>query len=414
MKRSGMAMAAVAVAGVLGASGCQFGGLNSYPLPLTEGGGDGSYRVTVEMKNAVNLVPNSEVKVGDLTVGSVRKIDVQNWHAKLTVGLNKDVKLPANAVARIGQKSLLGAEYLELAPPTGAPPRGQLRDGGVIPMSSTGRFPETEEVLSALSLMLNGGGFDKIHTITRELNRTLGGREMHVRALLSNLNKFTGSLDAQRHNLVRMLDNFDRLGGTLNEQNQTVAKAVETIPGGLKTINEERDELVRAMSAVSDVREVTTRVMQGSGGQGLIKNLRQLQPSLRELADAGKDLPESVGGLTPLFPLKTVTDIFKGDSINFFITLDLTSSTLLHNFTSGTPIESLLGKGPLAPPLKGPGIQGKDPLRAPLEPPDPSEKPDPSQQPAPGQGGDKPAPAPGDGQGEGVGGLIDNLFGGGR
>lgn len=413
MKRTGMAVAAVAVAGMLGVSGCQFAGVNSYPLPLTEGGGDGAYQVTVEMQNAVNLVPNSEVKVGDLTVGSVRKIDVENWHAKLIVGLNKNVKLPANAVARIGQKSLLGAEYLELAPPSGAPARGQLRDGAVLPMSSTGRYPETEEVLSALSLMLNGGGLDKIHTITRELNRTLGGREMHVRALLTNLNKFTGALDAQRADLVRMLDNFDRLGGTLNEQNQTVAKALDTIPGGLKTLNSERDELVRAMSAVSDVREVTNRVLNG-GGQGLIQNLRQLQPPLRELADAGKDLPESIGGITPLFPLKTVTDIFKGDSINFFITIDLTTSTLLNNFVSGTPLEGLLGGGPLAPPLRGPGIQGKDPLRAPLQPPDPSQKPEPSQPPEPGQDAEIPKPTPGNDQESGLGGLLGNLSGGGR
>lgn len=412
MKRSAVAITAVAIAGMVGMSGCEFGGLNSYPLPLTEGAGDGSYRVTVEMKNAVNLVPNSEVKVGDLTVGSVRKIEVKDWHAKLTVGLNKDVRLPANAVARIGQKSLLGAEYLELAPPSGKPPRGKLRDGGAIPMESTGRYPETEEVLSALSLMLNGGGLDKIHTITRELNRTLGGREAEVRSLLTNLNTFTTALDEQRGDLVRLLDNFDRLGGTLKEQRDVVAKAIDTIPGGLRTLNSERDELVRAMGAVSDVREVTNRVLNG-GGKGLIKNLRQLQPSLRELADAGKDLPESIGGLTPLFPLKTVTDIFKGDSINFFITIDLTSSTLLKNFTSGTPLEKMLGGGPLAPPPNGPGTQGKDPLRAPLEPTDPNKKPDDDKPSSPVPGGESSKPTPGKDQDPGAGGLLGSLFGGG-
>lgn len=404
MKRTGWAVIA-AIAGMVGVTGCQFGGLNSYPLPLTEGNGADAYTVTVEMANAVNLVPNSEVKVGDLTVGSVRKIEVADWHAELTVGLNKEVRLPANTIAQIGQKSLLGAEYLELQPPADEPARGRLRAGDRIRLPATGRYPETEEVLTSLSLVLNGGGLNQMQTITAELKRLLKGREQDARALLANLNTFTSALDSQRAEIVEILDNFDRLGKTLVEQNRTVAEAVQVIPRGLKTLNAERKDLVRAMEAVSDARDVAQRVLD-NGGQGLVRNLRALAPSLRELADAGKDLPESIGGLTPLFPLKTVTDIFKGDFINFFVTVDLTTATLKNNMLSGTPLESLLAGGPLSPALEGPGTDGADPLRSPLEPLEPLKR-----DPVPKKDDEKSPAAEGD-EDEALRGLIGSITGG--
>jgi len=91
-----------------------------------------------------NLVPNAEVKVNDVTVGSVVASEATDWHAHLTVALDGVTRLPANATARVGQKSLLGAEYLELSAPTDQPPIGQLRDGDAIPLSRTGKYPETE------------------------------------------------------------------------------------------------------------------------------------------------------------------------------------------------------------------------------------------------------------------------------
>src|SRR3546814_1410691 len=76
-------------------------------------------RITVYMENAVNLVPNSEVKVNDVTVGAVRTIEFDGWRAKLTLGVEKGTRLPANVEAKIAQKSLLGAEYIELEVPEG-------------------------------------------------------------------------------------------------------------------------------------------------------------------------------------------------------------------------------------------------------------------------------------------------------
>lgn len=327
-------------------TGCEFAGVNSYPLPFTAGSAD--FVVTVEMANSVNLVANSEVKVDNITVGSVRRIEFADWHAVLEVGLDDTVRLPRNAIARIGQKSLLGAEYLELVPPPRNPSTALLADGDRIGLEHTGRYPETEEVLSALSLLLNGGGLDQVKTISRELNRALRGRTQDFRSLLRRLDTFVGSLDAQRGDIVQAMESLDQLAGRLAKEKDVLAEAADALPGGLKTLNRQRRHLTRALRDLADFGRGAVRTINASR-KDVLSNLRSLQPSLDRLADAGKDLPESLGLV--LFPLATekIPEVFRGDYGNLYITADLSAHTLERNFLSGGPLEGVLA-GILGPP----------------------------------------------------------------
>ena len=59
--------------------------------------------------------------------------------------------------------------------------RGRLGDGDNIPLADTGRNPEVEEVLGALSFLLSGGGVAQLGTIIEELNHVMSGREERLR-----------------------------------------------------------------------------------------------------------------------------------------------------------------------------------------------------------------------------------------
>src|SRR6201988_2790618 len=135
---------------------CGWHGVNTLPLPGTQGGGAGSYQVQAQMPDVTNIQPNSRVRVGDVTVGNVTKIERQAWHALVTMRLQRDVDLPANATAKIGQTSLLGTVPIELAPPVGVAPQGRLHNGSLILLSSAGAYPTTEQTLAVLSMLLNG------------------------------------------------------------------------------------------------------------------------------------------------------------------------------------------------------------------------------------------------------------------
>ena len=95
------------------------------------------------MPDVDNVEENSRVRVGDVNVGTVSKIERQGWHALVTMTLNGNVNLPANATAKIGQTSLLGSQHVELSAPADKPAQGRLGEGAVIPLENAGAFPTT-------------------------------------------------------------------------------------------------------------------------------------------------------------------------------------------------------------------------------------------------------------------------------
>ncbi len=77
-------------------SGCGWRGLNSLPLPGTSGDAPGAYSIQAQLPDVNNIQPNSRVRVGDVTIGNVTKIERQGWHALVTMVINGDVALPQN------------------------------------------------------------------------------------------------------------------------------------------------------------------------------------------------------------------------------------------------------------------------------------------------------------------------------
>ncbi|HKR48346.1 MAG TPA: MCE family protein, partial [Pseudonocardiaceae bacterium] len=189
--RRGIA-ATVAVLLITALSGCGWRGLNSLPLPGTAGSGPGAYTVTAQLPDVTNIQPNSRVRVGDVTVGNVVKIERQGWHASVTMKLDGDVELPGNATASVGQTSLLGTLHVELAPPTNAPPVGRLHEGSQISLSNARAYPTTEQTLASLALLFNGGGIGQIQDITEAFSTALRGREQDLRGFNDQINRFVG------------------------------------------------------------------------------------------------------------------------------------------------------------------------------------------------------------------------------
>jgi phospholipid/cholesterol/gamma-HCH transport system substrate-binding protein len=323
-----------AAVGSLLLSGCDFNGWYDVPLPGGAADDGHAYHVTVEFRDVLDLVPQSAVKVDDVTVGAVEKVELDGWHARVRLRVADSVKLPANAVAELRQTSLLGEKYVALAAPTDTAAVGRLRDGDRIPLSRSGRNPEVEEVLSALSALLNGGGVAQLKTITVELNKALDGRENRVRSLLKELNTFIGSLDDQRADIVRAIKAVDRLAGRLAKEKDTIAQAVDTMPPALKVLADQRRNLTKMLTALSKLGKTGTRVVDASHDD-TVANLKKLRPILQQLNKSGSDLPNSLELLTTYpFPRNAV-DAVKGDYVNLHLTADLNLTDLYGNVTDG-------------------------------------------------------------------------------
>lgn len=328
-------LVAVLLTGALSAGcGVLSGGLAGVPLPGGADTGADPYRVTAEFTDVLELVPQSLVKVNDVSVGAVREIKLANnpWRAVVTLELPRSVELPANAVARVRSTSLLGEKFVDLAAPTAEPPRGRLADGDRIPVQRTGRATEVEEVLGALALLLSGGGIDQIRTISAELNSALQGKEPQLQALLTDLNTLVSGLDARRDEINRALDGLNRLAATLADQRGQLATALDGLAPGLAVLADQRSQLTGMLAALDRLSAVATDTINRSRDD-VLADLQLLRPTLRQLAAAGADLPRALE-IIATFPFTdgAVREAFKGDFANVYVRADLNLATVLENF----------------------------------------------------------------------------------
>ncbi|MFC0628712.1 MCE family protein [Kribbella deserti] len=325
-RRTTIVAGVVAVATLL--SGCDF---SVYSLPLPGGAKikGPSYTITAEFSDVLDLVPKSTVKVDDVTVGTVEKVWLEGYVAKVRLKLPKNVELPDNARATIRQTSLLGEKFVSLAPPTGTEqPRGTLSNGEVIPLSRTTSNVEVEEVLSALSLLLNGGGVAQLQVITQELNKALTGNEPAIRSVLTQLNTFVGTLDKNKQNIVNAITAVDALAKKLNAQKTTLATAIDSLPKSIATLDRQRAALVKTLQALAKLGNTATRVIVSSQ-QDLVANLKSLYPILFQLAKAGENLPKALELMfTYPFPDQAANAV-RGDFTNLEITLDVDTQKAL-------------------------------------------------------------------------------------
>lgn len=328
------------------ATGCSaFGGVYDVPLPGGADVGEHPYRVTAHFRDVLDLVPQSGVKVEDVAVGRVERIELADdgRSAAVTMLINGSVRLPANALARLRQSSLLGEKFVELDSPPN-PVTARLANGADIPLERTNRNPEIEEVFGALSMLLNGGGVGQLQQITRELNKALEGNETEVRSLLTNVDTFTGGLAERRDDIVRVLDGLDRLSASFGGRSKDIADLLDNLGGGIQVLADQREAFVRMLTALDTLSGVAVDTVNRSRDD-LVADLHALEPTLRQLAESGQNLPQAME-LLLTFPFPdAVLDGIKGDYLNVYLKL--------HTNTAAGP-------RPAALPMPLPGVDSSE------------------------------------------------------
>ena len=340
MRAKWIRVAAGAIVLALTASGCgEWQGLNSLPLPGVEGRGPGAFTIQAQMPDVDNIEPNSRVRLNDVTVGNVTKIERQGWHALVTMELNGDVQLPANATARLGQTSLLGSLHIELAAPKDVAPEGRLHEGSLIPLSSGSAYPSTEQTLGAISLLLNGGGISHVQDITEAFSTAWAGREADLRSLIEQLDVFISYVNDQKGDIIAANESLNNLVGQFAEQKPVVDKALKTIPDALAVLKDQRENLADALAQLGKFSALAADSVNQTK-ESLVQELKDLGPVLEQLANAGPALTRALSFLPTFpFPKETLQNWMRGDYANLSLVVDLTLSRIDQGLFTGTRFE---------------------------------------------------------------------------
>ncbi|MFF0453714.1 MCE family protein [Nocardia africana] len=339
-RRTARGLGAVAVVGVTAVlvGSCSSNGIYSVPLPGGADVGDHPMRIDVRFDDVLDLVPQSAVKVEGVPVGRVESIDVapDGWTASVHTVVNSSVKLPANAHAEVRQSNLLGEKFVELSAPKEEASPDRLKDGAVIPVDRTRHAVEIEQVLGALSLLLNGGGVAQLQPIVVELNKALAGRENRVRSLLDQADTLIDGLNQQVADIQHALDGLGTLSSRVGQQSEQIGKILDELPAGIKILDEQRPQLIGLLKQLDRVGQAGVDVLDRSK-DNLIRDLQALRPTLQELGRAAPDLVTAFP-LVPTYPFpdEAIKSTF-GGSVNTWLSVDTQIGVLMSNLGVGKP-----------------------------------------------------------------------------
>ncbi|MFW0788579.1 MlaD family protein [Gordonia sp. CPCC 205333] len=383
-------IAAVVTVGALavGASACGFEGPQSVSVPGAPGTGDGAYEISAMIPSAAGLVTNAPVMLDDATVGSIGSIKVKDWNADVVLRLNQGTRIPRGSQVMVGMTSVLGSSHLAILQPEN-PAQGMMRPGDEIPLTKCPEqenlatpanpipditaaqqvqactFPTTEQVLSSLSVVLNGGGLSQFGDVVHELNAVFAGRQDVIAKLIPRLNTLVGDLNAQRDNIIRAMEGIDRLSATINAQTPTVERALTDGPQILQLLIDQRVQFTNTLAAVGRLSSTTDSILTANDTdlRVIIKNL---VPVVDELSKTGPALTQSLG-LLLTFPFyeAAIPKIVKGDYVNSDLTLDLTFKRLGGGLFSSVLASRVVGPEGLTSKPAGAAKRGLNPFTSP-------------------------------------------------
>ncbi len=317
-------LVAAGLGATLAISGCGVLDRGVYDTPLPGGADIGSdpIKLTAEFEDVLDLVPQSSVKVDNVAVGRVSKISLSPDGRTATVELlvNDDTDLPEGTTARLQQTSLLGEKYVALVRPDAADAGdAQLASGSVIEREDTDQAAQVEQVLGALSLVLNGGEIEKFQTISRELQDISADDPERVRTFLTQLEGFVTTVDGRRDDIAATLDSLAALSTTLEGDTAQIENALDNLAPGLQVMAEQRPQFVAMLESLDSLSAIAVQTLDAAQ-QDIIADLQLLDPVLTQLAASGQDLPNALQILlTYPFP-DSVLGTIRGDYMNVFVT----------------------------------------------------------------------------------------------
>ena len=338
--RAWKGLALLSAAAVL-TSCAKWHGIANVPMPGGPGSGPGSYTVYVQIPDTLALNDNSRVRVADVFVGTVRAIELKNWVATVTLRLDKNIKLPKNATAKIGQTSLLGSQHIELAaPPNPSPEATEGRRHHPAENSST--YPTTEQTLGKSRHRAARRRHPEPRSAAERglQHRERAGRpDPCVPRQAGHLHRPTRRATRRHHPSHRF---HQPAAGLRGPRSDVLDRVLTEFPPLIKHFADKQNLLINAVDATGRLSQVADQYLSASRGD-LHQDLLSLQCPLREL---GRAAPYLIRALKLIlvrpFDVDSVPKAFRGDYFNLSLTLDLTLSAVDNAVLTGTGFSGAL------------------------------------------------------------------------
>ncbi|MEV0682095.1 MCE family protein [Actinosynnema sp. NPDC050436] len=214
-----------------------------------------SRKVTAVFGAAVGVYPGSDVRVLGVRVGSIEDVEPQGAQVKVTMSLDRAVKVPADARAVVVAPSVVSDRYVQLAPVyTGGETMG---DNATIPRERTATPVELDELyasLEELTTALGPNGANKNGALSDLLNaaaKNLDGNGKALGDTIRQLGDATRTLSGSQDDLFGTVDNLQEFTGMLAANDSQVRDFNRQLADVAGFLADERENLAGALTELA-------------------------------------------------------------------------------------------------------------------------------------------------------------------
>lgn len=262
---------------------------------LASCGGSGTYTVFAEFDDVGDLVEGHSVQVADVRVGEVTGIDLtDDYRARVTLAVDGDVKVPAQAQAYLRTTSLLGEKFIELRPldverPTAGP---YLEDGDEV--MRTAEAPELELLTDQAVRVLGGIISTDLATMIETGAEGFGGREEELRSLVEDVSTISRTLAERTGTVTEIIDRLGGASATLADGSDDLDALFGDLAEATRVLREDRDRTVTALRELSRVARVQNEAVFDRYLADVSRQLTQLDAVLAAVAASTGEVEQLV------------------------------------------------------------------------------------------------------------------------
>lgn len=272
-------------------------------------------RYTAVFTGVVGLYEGNDVRVLGVKVGTVDQVTPRGDVVEVTLAVDRDVRVPAEAKALIVAPSLVSDRYVQLTPAhTGGP---VMAHGAKIPRERTATPLEVDDLYASLSrvsqtLGPNGANADgALSDLLNTMARNLEGNGQALNDTVTQLGKLSGTLSGNSEDLFATVENLQRFTTTLATSDEQVRRFTTQLAGATRFLAGERGNLAAAVDQLGAALGAVQKFIDDNRGR-LKSNVDKLATITQVLVDQRAALAETLD-IAPL-ALSNVINTYNGSS----------------------------------------------------------------------------------------------------
>jgi virulence factor Mce-like protein len=257
----------------------------------------GSKSVTAYFTSTTAIYPGDDVRVVGVKVGRIASIEPVGTQSKVTLDIDRDVPIPADAKAVIVAQNLVSARYIQLTPAyrSGAGPT--LPDGAVIPIDRTAvpvEWDEVREQLMRLATDLGPHADVQTPAFARLIDSAadaMGGNGEKLRQTIAQLSGVGRILADGSGNIVDIVNNLQTFVTALSGSSEQIVQFQDRLATLSSVVDSNRTSLDLALTDLSTAVTDVQRFVAGTRNQ-TVEQIQHLTNVTQNLADHHTDIEQ--------------------------------------------------------------------------------------------------------------------------